>query len=511
MLLETLTIPATLLVLFILILSFALFHPNQHLKDDRKHPPGPKPLPIIGNLHMLGKLPHRTLQALAKKHGPIMSIKLGQIPAIVVSSPETAELFLKTHDVVFASRPKIQAAEYLSYGGKGMVFTEYGPYWRHVRKLCTTQLLSSSKVEMLGPLRREELGVFVKSVEKVAASGDVVNLSEQIGELMSNIVCKMILGCSKDDRFDLKGLTRQVLHLVGVFNVADYVPWAAIFDLQGLKTKLKKARNAFDQVFEQIIKDHEYPTDRDKKSVQYSEDFVDMLLSHMHQAMDQQEQDHFIDRTNVKAIIIDMIAGAFETSGVALEWAMSELLRHPKDMKKLQQELTDVVGMNRFVEECDLPKLHFLDMVVKETLRLYPPGPLLVPRESSQDICIDGYHIKKKTRILINAWAIGRDPKVWSENAEMFYPERFSDSDIDIRGHDFRLLPFGSGRRGCPGIQLGLTTFGFALAQLVHCFDWKLPIGMSCDDLDMTEAFGLSIPRSKHLLAIPTYRLSNEA
>ena len=232
MLLETLTIPATLLVLFILILSFALFHPNQHLKDDRKHPPGPKPLPIIGNLHMLGKLPHRTLQALAKKHGPIMSIKLGQIPAIVVSSPETAELFLKTHDVVFASRPKTQAAEYLSYGGKGMVFTEYGPYWRHVRKLCTTQLLSASKVEMLGPLRREELGVFVKSVEKVAASGDVVNLSEQIGELMSNIVCKMILGCSKDDRFDLKGLTRQVLHLVGVFNVADYVPWAAIFDLQ---------------------------------------------------------------------------------------------------------------------------------------------------------------------------------------------------------------------------------------------------------------------------------------
>ncbi|WVZ14317.1 hypothetical protein V8G54_011883, partial [Vigna mungo] len=487
MLLETLAVPETLFVVFILVLSFALFHPN-HLKDDRKHPPGPKPLPIIGNLHMLGKLPHRTLQALAKKHGPIMSIKLGQIPAIVVSSPETAELFLKTHDIVFASRPKTQASEYLSYGSKGMVFSEYGSYYRHVRKLCASQLLSASKVEMFRPLRREELRVFVKSLEKVAASGDVVNLSQQIGELMSNIVCKMILGRTKDDRFDLKGLTHDVLYLTGVFNVADYLPWAAIFDLQGLKKKLKKVSTAFDQVFEQIIKDHEHHTDRDKKSL-HSDDFVDILVSHMHQAMDQEEHDHFIDRTNVKAIILDLIAGAFETSGVALEWAMSELLRHPKDMKKLQEELTDVVGMNRFVEECDLSKLPFLNMVVKETLRLYPPGPLLVPRESSQDISIDGYVIKKKTRILINAWAIGRDPKVWSENADMFYPERFVDSNIDIRGHDFRLLPFGSGRRGCPGIQLGLTTFGFALAQLVHCFNWQLPIGISADNLDMTETF----------------------
>ncbi|CAJ1951865.1 unnamed protein product [Sphenostylis stenocarpa] len=511
MFLETLGVPvAALLVLFILVLSFALFHPN-HLQDDRKHPPGPKALPIIGNLHILGKLPHRTLQALAKKYGPIMSIKLGQVPTIVVSSPETAELILKTHDTVFASRPKNQASEYMSYGNKGMAFSEYGPYWRMVRKLCTTQLLSASKVEMFGPLRREELVVFVKSLEKVAASGAVVNVSEQVGELISNTVCKMILGRSKDDRFDLKGLTRQALHLTGVFNIADYVPWAAIFDIQGLKRKFKKTSKAFDQVFELIIKDHEDPTDSHKKSV-HSEDFVDILLSHMHQAIDQQhehEHEHVIDRTNIKAIILDMIAGSVDTSAVAIEWAMSELLRHPRDMKKLQEELESVVGMNRLVEESDLSKLTFLNMVVKETLRLYPPGPLLVPRDSLEDITINGYYIKKKTRILINAWAIGRDPKVWSENAETFYPERFVNSDIDIRGHDFQLLPFGSGRRGCPGIHLGLTTFSFVLAQLVHCFDWELPIGITPNDFDMTETFGLSLPRRKHLLAIPTYRLSN--
>ncbi|KAG5013404.1 hypothetical protein AAZX31_09G169000 [Glycine max] len=502
MLSETLAIPAVLLAILILILSSVLFH----LQDERTNPPGPKPLPIIGNLHMLGKLPHRSLQALAKNYGPIMFIKLGQVPTVVVSSPETAELFLKTHDTIFASRPKTLASECMSYGSKGLAFSEYGPYWRNVKKLCTTQLLSASKVEMFAPLRREELGVFVKSLEKAAASRDVVNLSEQVGELISNIVCRMILGRSKDDRFDLKGLTREVLRLAGVFNIADYVPWTGFLDLQGLKGKIKKMSKVFDEVFEQIIKDHEDPSASNKKSV-HSEDFVDILLSHMHQAMNQQEQKYVTGRTNIKAIILDMIAASFDTSTVAVEWAMSELLRNPSDMKKLQEELNNVVGENKLVEESDLSKLPYLNMVVKETLRLYPAGPLLLPRESLEDITINGYHIKKKTRILVNAWAIGRDPKVWSDNADMFCPERFVNSNVDIRGHDFQLLPFGSGRRGCPGIQLGLTTFGLVLAQLVHCFNWELPFGVSPDDLDMSERFGLSLPRSKPLLAIPTYRL----
>ncbi|XP_003534174.2 uncharacterized protein [Glycine max] len=475
------------------------------------HPPGPKPLPIIGNLHMLGKLPHRSLQALAKKYGPIMSIKLGQVPTIVVSSPETAELFLKTHDTVFASRPKTQASEYMSYGTKGLVFSEYGPYWRNMRKFCTTQLLSASKVDMFAPLRREELGLFVKSLEKAASSRDVVNISEQVGELMSNIVYKMILGRNKDDRFDLKGLTHEALHLSGVFNMADYVPWARAFDLQGLKRKFKKSKKAFDQVLEQTIKDHEDPTDSDKKSVHNSEDFVAILLSLMHQPMDQHEQKHVIDRTNVKAIILDMIGGSFDTSTSAIEWAMTELLRHPRVMKTLQDELNSVVGINKKVEESDLAKLPYLNMVVKETLRLYPVVPLLVPRESLENITINGYYIEKKSRILINAWAIGRDPKVWCNNAEMFYPERFMNNNVDIRGHDFQLIPFGSGRRGCPGIQLGLTSVGLILAQLVHCFNWELPLGISPDDLDMTEKFGITIPRCKPLLAIPTYRLLNKA
>ncbi|KAJ1403588.1 Cytochrome P450 [Sesbania bispinosa] len=504
MLTQTLAIPSMLLLILFFILFTALFlQPKQH-QDGRKLPPGPKALPIIGNLHMLGKLPHRSLQALATNYGPIMSLKLGQVPTIVVSSPEIAELFLKTHDIVFASRPITQATKYLGYGSKGLVFSEYGSYWRNMRKLCTTHLLTASKVEMFAPLRREELSVFVKSLEKAATSHEVVNISEKVGELIENIVYKMILGRSKDDRFDLKGLIQETLHLVGAFNLGDFIPWVGAFDLQGLVRQFKKTSKALDQVLERTIKDHEVSYENNK----HLKDFVDILLSIMHQPMDDQydDQKHVIDRTNIKSIILDIISAAYDTSVISIEWTMSELLRHPRVMKRLQDELKNVVGINRMVEEADIEKLPYLNMVVKETLRLYPVGPLL-PHESREDVTINGYYIQKKSRILINAWAMGRDPKVWSENAEVFYPERFVNNNIDMRGHDFQLIPFGSGRRMCPGMQLGLITIGFVVAQLVHCFNWELPLGMSPDDLDMTEEFGLTIPRSKHLVAVPTYRL----
>ncbi|KAK7271267.1 hypothetical protein RJT34_27016 [Clitoria ternatea] len=502
--LQTFAIPAiAILVLFLFIFIPSAYNVNQR---HRKRAPGPLSLPTIGNLHILGTLPHRTLQSLAKKYGPIMSLKLGQVPAIVVSSPEFAQLFLKTHDTLFASRPKLQAAEALTLGNKGFIISEYGSYWRNVRKLCTLHLLSASKVEMFGPLRKEELRLCVKSLKDASALHQVVDLTDVVGELMENIVCKMILGCSKDDRFDLKGLTHEALILIGTFNLADYIPWLRVFDLQGLTRRLKKVSGAFDQALEQIIHDHEHSSNYNEHRGSNNEDFVDILLSIMHQPINLQDEKNLLDRTNIKAIIFEIITAAFDTSSITVEWAKSELLRHPNVMKRLQEELTSVVGMKKQVEEADLENLPYLSMVVKETLRLYPIAPLILPCECREDVTIDGYYIKKKTRVIVNAWAIGRDSRVWP-NAEMFDPERFSNADTDIRGNDFRVIPFGLGRRGCPGIHLGLTTVKVVLAQLVHCFNWTLPLGVSIDDLDMDEKFGLSMPRNKHLLAMPSYRL----
>ncbi|GFQ08115.1 cytochrome p450 cyp736a12 [Phtheirospermum japonicum] len=236
-----------------------------------------------------------------------------------------------------------------------------------------------------------------------------------------------------------------------------------------------------------------------------TEDFVDTMMS----IMESGEAGFEFDRRNVKAVLQDLLIAGMDTSSTAVEWALSELFRHPQIMKKLQNELESVVGLDHMVEEQHLHTLEYLDAVIKESLRLHPVArALLIPHESMEDCVIDGFHIPKKSRILVNTWAIGRDPNVWPD-PETFSPERFIGSHIDLKGQHFQLLPFGSGRRGCPGLQLGLTVVKLLVAQLVHCFDWELPNGMFPSDLDMSEHFGLVTSRVEHLMAIPTCRLCN--
>ena len=266
--------------------------------------------------------------------------------------------------------------------------------------------------------------------------------------------------------------------------------------------RTKKVTKSIHEVLEKIITEHEQDTNHQHR------DFVDMLLPLLNQPINPHDKNvYIIDRTNIKAILFDLIGAAFDTSATAIEWAMSELVRNPRVMKKLQEELQNVIGMDQMVEERDLGKLSYLEMVVKETFRLHPVGPFLIPRECLEDTTIEGYYIPKKSRIMVNTWAIGHDQNVWSNNVEEFYPERFIERNIDLCGQDFELLPFGSGRRMCPGMHSGLITVQLVLSQLVHCFNWELPSGLTPNDLDMTEVFGLTVPRANHLLLKPTNRL----
>ncbi|KAJ4826887.1 hypothetical protein Tsubulata_045245, partial [Turnera subulata] len=240
-------LPSPLSTLFVLIgffvsliylLRATLWRPN-HRSSGPKLPRGPPALPIIGNLHMLGNLPHRALQHLAKRYGPIMSMRLGYVPVIVVSSPQAAELFLKTHDAIFASRPTVQSSLYLSYGAKAMGFTPYGPYWRSVRKFCTLHLLSVSKIEYFAPMRREEIDLAVGSLRNAAAAREVVDVSAMLREVIGNMICKLLFGPSGSKETDVKPLVREALSLPGAFNISDYVPWLAPLDLQGLTRRMK--------------------------------------------------------------------------------------------------------------------------------------------------------------------------------------------------------------------------------------------------------------------------------
>nr|XP_016447703.1 PREDICTED: cytochrome P450 71A4-like [Nicotiana tabacum] len=183
---------------------------------------------------------------------------------------------------------------------------------------------------------------------------------------------------------------------------------------------------------------------------------------------------------------------------------MTELLTHPSAMEKLQNEVRQLAQGKSEITEDDLGNMQYLKAVIKETLRLHPPVPLLIPRESLEDVKLLGYHIPAKTQVIVNAWAIGRDPLSW-ENPEKYRPERFFlSSDIDVKGLNFELIPFGAGRRGCPGIAFGIIVNELALARLVHKFNFALPQGIKGGDLDMTEGTGITVRRKSPLLAVAT-------
>ncbi|RDX86941.1 hypothetical protein CR513_31642, partial [Mucuna pruriens] len=474
-------------------------------KKARKLPPGPRGLPILGSLHKLGANPHRDLHQLAQKYGPTMYLRLGFVPTIVVSSPQAAELFLKTHDLVFASRPPHESAKYIAWEQRNLSFGEYGSYWRNMRKMCTLELLSQTKINSFRGMREEELDLLVKLLREAASDGVVVDLSAKVSTLSADMACRMILGKKYMDRdLDEKGF-KAVMHegmqLAATPNLGDYIPYIGKLDLQGLIKRMKVVGKIFDDFFEKIIDEHM----QSEKEEDKTKDFVDVMLGFV----GTEESEYRIERPNIKAILLDMLAGSMDTSATAIEWTISELLKNPRVMKKVQMELESVVGMKRKVEESDLEKLEYLDMVIKESMRLHPVAPLLIPHQSTEDCMVGDFFIPKKSRVIVNAWAVMRDPCAWDE-AEKFWPERFEGRNIDVRGRDFELIPFGSGRRGCPGLQLGLTMVRQTVAQLVHCFDWKLPNDMLPDDLDMTEEFGLTMPRANHLLVVPTYRILDE-
>ena len=209
-------------------------------------------------------------------------------------------------------------------------------------------------------------------------------------------------------------------------------------------------------------------------------------------------------------LLQDVMFGGTETVALTIEWAMAELMKNPKELKKVQAELSNVVGLDRRLQDSDLKKLTYLKCTIKETLRLHPPIPFLL-HETTKDAVLTGHSILAGCRrVLINVWAIGRDGKTWDEPNE-FKPLRFSkDGAKDFKGCDFEFTPFGSGRRACPGMQLGLYALEMSVAELVHCFTWELQEGMKASEIDMSDVFGLTARVT--LVAVPKeiIRVANE-
>lgn len=438
-----------------------------------------------------------------------MLLKLGQTPTLVVSSAEMAREIMKTHDHIFASRPSFMTADILFHGGKDVVFAPYGEHWRQMRKLCVNHLLNAKAVQSFRRMHEEEVASMVAKISEVSrlSSVGVVNMTEILSLFASNVLFKAISGKLFRDEVRSRvvcGLIDENVAILGKFSVGDYLPSLAWLDvIFGVGPRTKKNAERWDHVLDEII---EHCTrgskeDEDKHDSRERTDFVDVMLA----LQEDNDMGFSLNRVVIKAVLHDMIAAGTDTSFTVLDWCMAELVRNEEAMNKLQEEVRAIASVESRVREEEVSKMSYLKAVIKEVMRLHSPVALLIPRESMNHCKLHGYDIPKGTRVLVNAWSIGRDPKVW-EAPEEFRPERFFNSSIDFRGHDFELIPFGAGRRMCPGMQFAVSTVELALANLVHMFNWKLPDGMKRQDLDMGDAPGLTIRRRQKLHLVPNIR-----
>ncbi|KAM7275295.1 hypothetical protein ACFE04_017161 [Oxalis oulophora] len=469
-------------------------------------PPSPPKLPVIGNLHQLGTLPHRSFQALSVNHGPIVFLQLGNVPTIVVSSSEIAQEILKQHDIEFASRPQSRATQALLYGATDIAFAPYSEYWRQARKFCTTQLLCSKRVQSFKSLMEEEVKGLIDSIHK--DEGSIINIGEMLVYWACNVLTRATMNKRFEDKVDganFGELTKSVMELIGAFCIGDYFPSFGWLDhFTGFESRLKLTSKRLDAYFDEVIREHK--DDQNSESDHGKKDFIDFLLC-IHRDRGTLGIDFTLD--NLKAIILDMFLAGTDTTSTTVEWAMTELVRNPSTMKKVQQEVRREIGSKLSIDKNDIVSMVYLKCVIKETLRLHPAAPLLAPRESpsTSTVKLSGYDIPPKTKVYINAWAIQMDPILWPE-PDKFKPERFLDCNVDFTGNDFTLLPFGSGRRGCPGIQFGMVQVEIALANLLCWFNWKLPPDESIETMDMSETFGLVVHKTKPLHLVPQlYRL----
>ncbi|KAG8502821.1 hypothetical protein CXB51_000479 [Gossypium anomalum] len=381
-------------------------------KPSPRLPPGPWKLPLIGNIHQLAavSLPHFTLRNLALNFGPLMHLQLGEVSTVVISSPEFAEEAMRKNDIIFASS-----------------------YWRHLRKICVTELLSAQRVRSFRRVREEMVSNLIKTIS--SSQGSPINLSDQIFSLTYRITAAMAFAskCSEEEKF--KFIITKVAELSTGLTLADFFPSIkAVEVISGIRPKLEKLHGEADRILENIISEHKARRVEGNGSGEDEKDIVDMLLDLQQHG----NLDFPLSSNNIKSVILDMFAAGSETSSIAVEWAMSQLLKNPSLMEKATAEVRQVFNGNGYVDEAQFGELKFLKLVIKETLRLHNPVPL-IPRECRENCKLGGYDIPANTKVLINSWAIARDSRYWSE-PDNFNPERFLDSSLDYKGTDFQYI-----------------------------------------------------------------------
>ncbi|KAK2987905.1 hypothetical protein RJ640_003172 [Escallonia rubra] len=464
-------------------------------------PPRPRWWPVVGNIFQLGwSSPHESFAKLAQKHGPIMTLWLGSMCTVVISSNEAAHDMFKNHDVVLAGR-KIYESMKGDYGNEGSLITaQYGPHWRMLRRLSTTEFFVSSRLDAMSGVRRRCIDRMVHYMEVAGGSGNnAIDVGRFFFLMAFNLIGNLMFSKDLLDPTSERGAkffyhANKVMEFAGKPNVADYLPTLRWLDPQGIRRKTQFHVNRAFDIAGGFIEERADCVEGDRK------DYLDVLLQYREDGLEGSPS--FSSRT-INVIVFEMFTAGTDTTTSTLEWAMAELLHSRKSLEKVQMELRSVVSPNKKLQETDLDNLPYLKAIIKETLRLHPPLPFLVPHMAMDSCNMLGYRIPKGTQILVNVWAIGRDPKSWKEPLE-FKPERFLEPNMaDYKGQHFEFIPFGSGRRMCPAIPLASLVLPLALGSVLHEFDWVLADGIKPADMDMSERMGITLRKAVPLKAIP--------
>ncbi|KAK4804458.1 hypothetical protein SAY86_004275 [Trapa natans] len=463
----------------------------------KKLPPGPTPLPLIGNILSLGGRTHRTLADLARTHGPVMSLKLGCVRSVVISSAAAAREVMQKHDLTFSDRNISSGVGTSDHEFHSIIWLPVSPKWRSLRRISKTHIFSSERLADKQDLRRKKVDDLLEHVRKCAGTGQPVDIGQEVFStalnLLSNTIFSVDLAdANSDTAREFKSLIGDLLIAAAEPNLSDFFPVLRHLDIQGIRGRMRAYNKRFLEIMGQFI--HARVAARKETDYRPFNDVLDVLLG-LYEGNRLE-----INLADVQHLLFDLFGAGADTTSISVEWAMAELIHNPITLSKVREETDRIIGRGRPVQESDIPNLPYLQAVVKETFRMHPPTPLMIPRKAKEDTEIMGFTIPGGAQVLVNAYAIGRDPHSWEE-PEVFRPERFLGSEIDVKGNHFELIPFGAGRRICPGYPLAQRTVPLMVASMVQGFDWK--IEGKVEDMNLDDEFGLVVRLAKPLRAIP--------
>ncbi|ONI02896.1 hypothetical protein PRUPE_6G227400 [Prunus persica] len=484
----------SLTVIFILFTFKFLVQPNR--SRYKNIAPSPPSLPILGHLHLLRPPVHRTFHRLSQKYGPVFSLWFGSRRVVIVSSPSAVEECFTKNDIVLANRPRLLMGKHVGYNNTTMAGSPYGDHWRNLRRIGVTEIFSTARLQTFSGIRKDEVKHLLLKLSQNARDGFAkVELKSMFNELTFNIIMTMVAGkryygddmsVDKEEAKQFRQIMSDAFLYGSAANPADFLPILNWVGRGGYEKKVKTLAKRTDAFLQGLIDEH-------RRKGKNGTTMIDHLLSL------QESQPEYYNDQIIKGLILVLLLAGTDTSAMTLEWALSNLLNNPHVLKKVKAELDAQLGQENLVDEPDLSKLPYLQSIISETLRLCPAAPLLVPHLSSEDCIIGGFDVPRDTMVLINAWALHRDPQLW-DDPESFMPERFESGD----NFSHKLLPFGLGRRSCPGVGLAQRVVGLTLGSLIQCFEWER---VSEKEIDMTEDKGLTMPKAVPLEAMCKSRL----